>query len=100
MSPEQPPRPPLSLSSADSSSLLVQIATTLWGAYGTDGMNGKVQEHSRQLGELQGRIEELSGQLERRLTGIYRLIATLTVTILVSAIGIIATLALTTGGTP
>lgn len=93
------PDPPFNLPPAhdDNKTLLIKMSTTLWGAFGTNGLLGTSKDHARQIGELYGKTEELSTQLERRLAGIYRLVATLTVTILVSAIGIIATLVLTRG---
>ncbi len=77
--------------------LLTQLATTVWGAFGNNGLNKKVEDHSEQIGELYGKVGGLSEELERRLAGIYRMLATLTVTMFVGALGIIATLLATKG---
>lgn len=76
---------------------VTKLATTVWGAWGTNGLNRKSQEHSEQIGELFGKHSQLSEELERRLGGIYRMLATLTVSMLVGAVGIIATLVVTKG---
>jgi hypothetical protein len=83
--------------SDDDQTLLTQLATTVWGAFGNNGLNRKSQEHSEQIGELFGKHSQLSEELERRLGGIYRMLATLTVSMLVGAVGIIATLVVTKG---
>jgi hypothetical protein len=81
--------------SDDDQETLTKLTTTVWGAFGTNGLNKTSQDHARQLGELYGKNEALSNELERRLGGIYRMLATLTVTMLVGAIGIIGTLLVT-----
>ncbi len=79
----------------DDNEMLTKLATMVWGPFGNNGLNGKSQEQSKQIGELYGRTEQLGNELERRLGGIYRMLATLTVSMLVGAIGIIATLLVT-----
>lgn len=84
------PQPP-----PDTEKLLTQISTTLWGAYGSNGLNAESKRHGEQIGQLFGKTEQISSELERRLGGIYRMLATLTVSMLVGAFGIIATLVVT-----
>lgn len=85
---------------------LTKAETTLWGAHGSNGINGDVKRHREQIGELFGRdeamrkdftdrMDALEDRLRSRLDGLYKLMATLIVTILVGAGGIIATLVVT-----
>ncbi len=90
----------------DDQTLLIKLATTVWGAFGDNGLNSDVKHHGEQIGDLYGRDETLRSdidvrlrmldeRLNDRLGGIYKLLATLTVSMLVSAVGIIATLLVT-----
>lgn len=82
---------------------LVKLETTTWGAFGNNGLKGDVTRHSQQIGDLYGRDETLrndvNGRLSTldqrmsdRLAEIHKLIVTLLLAVLVSAIGIISTL--------
>lgn len=83
--------------------LLTKLATVVWGAYGTNGLNKTVQDHGRQIGDLYGRDEttrtevakqigEVENRLNDKLDGLYKLVATLMITVLIGAGSIIATL--------
>lgn len=74
---------------------LLKVETVLWGPFGDNGVKGDVARHGEQIGELFSRGEILREQLYEKLDGLYRLMATLIVTILVGAGGIIATLVVT-----
>ena len=85
---------------------LTKIQTTLWGAYGTNAPNSEVKRHGQQIGDLYGRDETLRQDVDARLSAmgervnakldaLYKLMATLIVSILVGAGGIIATLVVT-----
>lgn len=71
---------------------LVRLETTMWGAFGNNGLNRKSQEHSEQIGELFGKTSALGEEIERRLGGIYRMLATMAITMVVGLVGIIGTL--------
>ena len=82
---------------------LTKIETTLWGAYGTNGMNSDVKRHSEQIGELYGRDESMRKEIDGRLTALdarvsagftsmYKVLISLMISVIVSAIGIIGTL--------
>lgn len=90
----------------DDQTLLTQISTTLWGAYGTNGLNSDVKRHGEQIGELFGRDEALRNDLNTKMSdfeervngkldGLYKLIATLIVSILVGAGAIVASVLVT-----
>lgn len=87
---------------------LAKIETALWGAYGTNGLNSDVKRHNQQIGDLFGRDEAMRSEIDTRmrdfetrindkLDGLYKLIATLIVSVLVGAGGIVATLVVTGG---
>jgi hypothetical protein len=71
---------------------LTKLETSLWGPFGTNGVKGAVERHSKEIGELYGRDEALREDLNHRLTGIYKLLLTTMVTVVVGAGGIITTL--------
>lgn len=88
---------------------LTKIETTLWGAYGTNGLNSDVKRHNQQIGDLFGRDETMRQEIDERLnslsdrvdsgfTGLYKLFISVMASVLVSTIGIIVTLVLTRGG--
>lgn len=85
---------------------LVKIETTLWGAYGTNGLNSQVRRQSEQIGELFARDETLRRDIDKQLdqlgermeagfTELYRLMVTIMASVVVSAVGIVVTLLLT-----
>jgi hypothetical protein len=87
-------------------SRLAVVEHTLWGRFGNNGLKGDLERLRGDIGKLFGRDDALRaevdnrlGQLEQRLNdkldGIYRLMLTLMVSILVGAGGIIATLVVT-----
>jgi type II secretory pathway component PulF len=87
---------------------VTQIATSLWGPYGNNGLSRTNQEHGRQIGELYEKTENLNTNLERRMGaietkieerigGLYRLVATLMVTVVAGMIGTIIMLVVTRG---
>jgi hypothetical protein len=85
---------------------LTKIETTLWGAYGTNGLNSEVKRHGEQIGELFGRdeamrqhvdqrLKEISDVMHTKLDRIYAMLMTVIASILLGAAGIIATVVLT-----
>lgn len=79
--------------------LLVRISTTLWGAHGTNGLNGEVKHQREEIGKLHGKTSALGEEIERRLGGIYRMLAVMAITMVVGLVGILGTLIITRGGT-
>ena len=78
--------------------LLVRISTTLWGAHGGNGLNSEVKHHREEIGKLHGKTSALGEEIERRLGGLYRMMAVMAVTMVVGLIGILGTLIITRGG--
>lgn len=74
---------------------LTKLVTTIWGAYGTNGLNAEVRRHGKQIGELYGKTGALGEEIERRLGGIYRMLATMAVSMIIGLIAIIGTLVAT-----
>lgn len=85
---------------------MTAIETTLWGRFGSNGINAEVRRNSEKIGDLYGRDETLRIDIDARiarlderlndgLSSIYRLITTLLGTVLVSTIGIVLTMVLT-----
>lgn len=85
---------------------LAKIETTLWGAWGTNGLNSQVRRHSEQIDELFARDEALRQDIDRQLDALgermengfgqlYRLLISLLASVVVSAVGIVVTLLLT-----
>jgi hypothetical protein len=72
--------------------LLVRISTTLWGAHGSNGLNAEVKHQREQIGTLHGKTSALGEEIERRLGGIYRMLATMAVSMIVGLVAIIGTL--------
>lgn len=71
---------------------LAKVETTLWGGYGNDGLNARSNEHTRQIGELFEKNEQLNIRVEERLAGIYSRLAILAGSLLVGCVGIIGTI--------
>jgi hypothetical protein len=80
---------------------VTRLATTVWGAYGTNGLNADVKRHGRDIGDLYGRDETLRTDIDKRiyefeqrvndkLDGLYKLVVTVGVSVLIGAGGIIA----------
>lgn len=94
------------MNTAPADERLIQLETTMWGRFGTNGLNSDVKRHGEQIGDLYGRDETLRQEVDARISGLgekvnakldglYKLIATLIVSILIGAGGIIATLVVT-----
>jgi hypothetical protein len=90
----------------DQRDTVIRLSTTVWGAYGTNGLNGDVKRHSQELGELYARDETMRADVDRRFAelvqrvdskfdGLYKSISTLLVSIIVGFGGVIATLLVT-----
>jgi hypothetical protein len=90
----------------DPDTRLAVVEHTLWGRFGNNGLKGDLERLRGDIGKLFGRDDALRaevgnrlGELEQRLNdkldGIYRLMLTLMVSILVGAGGIIATFLVT-----
>lgn len=73
---------------------LTRIKTVLFGFSGNNGLNRDTRDNADAIRKVDGRVDQLSHEIERRLGAIYKMLATLTVTILVGLIGVIATLVL------
>lgn len=71
---------------------LTQVETTLWGRWGTNGINSDAKRHSEQIGDLYGRDETLRKEIDAKLEAINSRLLSLTVAVAVGAIGIIGAL--------
>jgi hypothetical protein len=85
----------VTLGTSDEEARFTRLETTVWGPHGENGLNGEVKKLRREVGELFGRDEALRKDVNAKLDDIYKLMATLIVTILVGAGGVIATLLVT-----
>lgn len=86
--------------------ILTKLATTVWGPFGSNGLNGDMKRLRQDIGELYGRddamrtdfgarMEAMEERMGDKLDGLYKLTATLIVTILLGAGSIVVTLVVT-----
>lgn len=71
---------------------MTKVKTTLWGAFGTNGLNSDVKRHGKQIEVLFERDETLRRDIDEKLSSIYRLLFTLMIAVVTGSIGIIGAL--------
>lgn len=71
---------------------MTKVETTVWGAFGTNGLNSDVRRHGEDIGELYGRDETLRQEIYQKLDALNFRLLTLTIAVAAGAIGIIGAL--------
>ena len=71
---------------------MTKVETTVWGAFGTNGLNGDVKRHGEQIGDLYGRDETLREDVNRKLDALNSRLLSLTIAVAAGALGIVGAL--------
>ena len=71
---------------------VTKIETTVWGAFGTNGINSDVKRRGQQIGDLYGRDEVLRQEIYTKLDALNSRLLSLTVAVAIAAIGIVGAL--------